>query len=425
VNSTAHVERIHTRSAKLARGGGAAIIIGLNVIKSEAGDRWEKMRDTIYARLEILFRQKLGPSDFFIPIDEVSYLVAMPEASFEDAKVCGLRVAYELHTSLLGRCTIEQLQIASAAAASDDVLDITPIVFPEIRRLAERAQLNELLAPKPRGEHAATPPLLVPQTKFMTVASSPREDVQHQYVPIWDARNQVISTYRCVLKPSALAFPSDAINVKAKKLLALSLTTLNCAISGLAAHLDRGDRFVVNIPISYEALSTPVARMEIVAACRQLPCELRPYLVFEITELPAGTPHSRLIDLVSAVKAFARGVIGQVPRLNPSLSTYEGTGLQALGLKLPSPPNANIDKEIERLCAAAKRFGMSTFLEDIPTAGMVQFALTAGVQWMSGPAIAGPVTEPCGITRLFTESLLNNPGATSQKRHNHEHHCYI
>jgi hypothetical protein len=101
--STPEVKR--TSSAMLARGG-SSCFIGLGAIKRVAAARWEKVRPSIHQRLETILRQKLGPSDFFIQIDEVSYLVTIPGIEPEEAQVCCLRVAYELHTDLLGPCTI-------------------------------------------------------------------------------------------------------------------------------------------------------------------------------------------------------------------------------------------------------------------------------------------------------------------------------
>jgi hypothetical protein len=168
------------------------------------------------------------------------------------------------------------------------------------------------------------------------------------------------------------------------------------------------------VPISYESLTAPIARMEYVSACRQLPCDLRPYLVFEISDMPVGVPHSRIIDLVGSFQSFGRGVIAQVPIHSVQQQAYEGTGLLGLGYALPQIVRSFPALEAERLCTTAKRLGINTFLDNVSTEEALYFAIDAGVQWMSGPVIAAPVAEPKPMSSLRREIVMRN--AASMQR---------
>ena len=99
---------------------GCVTVIELDAIKASAGARWEKMRETIYARLEAILRQKLGATDFFAQMTEASYLVTMPSCEPEDAHICCLRIAYELHSSLLGECRLSDLRISRLVQGDGD-----------------------------------------------------------------------------------------------------------------------------------------------------------------------------------------------------------------------------------------------------------------------------------------------------------------
>lgn len=391
-------ETKRTSSALLARSG-SSCIISLEAVKRVAAARWEKMRPSIYQRIEAILRQKLGPSDFFIQIDETSYLVTIPSVEPEEAQVCCLRVAYELHTGLLGPCTIAQLQIATAVAKDDNTLDVVPIVAPQILTLAERAGLDELLsASKPddgRRSGAAR-----------VQAKSPHHGVAHYFVPVWDARAEAISAYRCVV--TATEPPPDSATpiVRARAALKLALAALDISVTALEVAIARGERFLVHARVSFETLTSPVARMEFVSACRDLSHELRPYLVFEIADLPVGVPQSRLNELVTTVRAFGRGVTAEVALRNPTLSMYQGIGLQAIGLNLSAPQDSLTKTEIERLGLSARRLGLIAFLSEIPTPALVAFARDCGVRWMSGPAIAKPMPEPGSVIRLCTDEVL-------------------
>ena len=401
-NSVPEVKR--TSSALLARSG-SSCVIGLGAIKRVAGARWEKMRPSIYQRIETILRQKLGPSDFFIQIDEVSYLVTIPAMEPEETQVCCLRVAYELHTGLLGPCTIAQLQIASADAKDDNTLVIMQIVAPQILTLAERAGLDELISTSvPKGERKSARQL---QVKALG------DDLIHRFVPIWDARAEAISAYRCVVDPIEPGADTNTPNGRARAALRLALATLDVSVSALEAGVARGERFLVHVRVTFEALTSPVARMEFVSACRGLSHELRPYLVFEIADLPVGVPQSRLNELVTTIRAFGRGVTAEVALRNPTLAMYQGIGLHAIGLNLSAPQDSLTKTEIERLGLSARRLGLLAFLSEVPTAGLAAFARDAGVQWMSGPAIAKSLREPHPMFRLYTDEILRNPNRAS------------
>lgn len=147
--------RKHTPSASLAKCGGGKTVIGLDIIQREFGSRWAKMRKSIYARLEVLLRQRLGSTDFFVLIDDVTCLVIMPTATPKEAQMCCMRIACDLHTGLLGPCAIEQLQIANVVATAEDVLEIAPIAYQHLAKFAENAGLYDLIASKTLDKFAA------------------------------------------------------------------------------------------------------------------------------------------------------------------------------------------------------------------------------------------------------------------------------
>lgn len=392
-----------TSSAMLARGG-SSCVIGLDAIRRVAAGRWEKMRPSIHQRIETILRQKLGPSDFFIQIDEVSYLVTIPSVEAEEVQVCCLRVAYELHTGLLGPCTIAQLLIHTAEAKDDDTLVISRIVAPQILTLAERAGLDELVATgvpggerKPAGQRTSRVP----------------GDLVHRFIPIWDARAEAIIAYRCVVGPLEPGPEAVTPNARARAALKIALSTLDVSVTALEAGIARGERFLVHVRVPFETLTSPVARMEFVSACRQLSHELRPYLVFELADLPVGVPQSRLNELVTTIRAFGRCVTAEVALRNPTLAMYQGIGLQAIGLSLSAPQDSLTKTEIERLGVSARRLGLISFLSDIPNIAIAAFARESGVQWLSGPAIAPASAEPGPMVRLYTDEVLRPPRKVS------------
>jgi hypothetical protein len=117
-------------------------------------------------------------------------------------------------------------------------------------------------------------------------------------------------------------------------------------------------------------------------------------------------PASRLNELVTTVRAFGRGVTAEVALRNPTLAMYQGIGLQAIGLNLSAPQDSLTRLEIERLGVSARRLGLLAFLSEVSTAALAAFACDAGVQRLSGPAVARPMMEPGPMIHLYMDEVL-------------------
>ncbi|MGD0144387.1 MAG: hypothetical protein ABSC92_14620, partial [Rhizomicrobium sp.] len=180
--------KIAASAALLQRG--CVNVIGLEEIKSKAGNRWDKSFQSIYARLEILLRQKLGAADFFVQLDETSFLVSMPSTTEEEAQIFCIRVAHELHTSLLGRCEIEQLKIARAMRLEGDTLELEELAGPGLIRLVASAGLQ--ISSNGNASNRRAPSGQKPGHVVQSVKHS------HQFLPMWNVQKEAITTYRCV-----------------------------------------------------------------------------------------------------------------------------------------------------------------------------------------------------------------------------------
>jgi len=185
---------------------GCVNVIALDEIKTEAGVRWEKLRSSVSAHLESLLRQKLGSSDFFVPLDDTAYLVSMPEASAEASQIFCLRIAHELHTSMLGHCELRHLRLARAVRLDDDEIQTTEIAGPELVRLAVKAGLDCISESERLAARRAAPRIAAPKAQGLS----------HRYVPFWDAQREAITTWRCVTDPVPGANPGASVDFKAE-----------------------------------------------------------------------------------------------------------------------------------------------------------------------------------------------------------------
>ena len=375
---------------------GCVQVIGLEEIRDEIGERWEKRKETVWAHLEGLLSQKLGPTDFYVQIDDTSFLVSMPTAQEQEAQIFCLRVAHDLHGSLLGHCDTEKLRIARVVSVQDGEVQTALVTGEVLNILAKRAGL---VGPAPEAG--------LPQPDKIENPSTPPAKFQHGYLPMWDAQKEAVTTYLCVSKLEQPA--AEAPGSRAKLELALAISRICEATRRLTAHLAAGERFMIWIPLSYDVLSSAAGRMEIAGICRGLSSELRPYLIFMISDLPQGVPQSRLSELVSSLRPFCRGVAAQVPPRTANYSAYLGTGLLAIGLSVVGSVPAEMGNEIIRLSHAVKKQQILTFVLDVPRGELLQAARTLGIHLLSSPLISPCIQDPAPVRRLSACSLAEEP----------------
>jgi hypothetical protein len=395
--ATAHpILQIAASPALIERG--CVQVIGLEEIRAEIGERWEKRKATVWAHLEALLSQKLSPTDFYIQIDDTSFLVSMPTAQEDEAQIFCLRVAHDLHGSLLGRCDTANLRIARVVSVQDGDIQSIAVTGEALHVLAGRAGLQ---TSAPHGR--------MPQSNRIEPRHMQPRKFQHKYLPVWDAQKEAITTYRaisCLDQPGA-----ESMDNRAKLELALAISRIADATRRLTAHLAAGERFMMWIPLPYDVMSSAAGRMEIAGVCRNLSSDLRPYLIFEICNLPQGVPQSRLSELVGSLRPFCRGVAAQLPMGISSYSAYLGTGLQAIGMSVAGSAALEMGNEITRLSMAVKKQQVMTFVLDVPRGEVLQAARALGIHLLSSPLIGDSMAEPAPIRRLSAQNILR--GTTS------------
>jgi hypothetical protein len=286
-----------------------------------------------------------------------------------------------------------------AVQAAGDAIGTERISKEQLSFLAERAGITN-----------GTGKARTDTTRASVANESSPVDNKVQFQPVWDARNEAITLYRCVPQPiavrqgsSAVAFEDLAPKFRAK----VELSCLHQGIATLARHLERGERFLMAFGVAYETLSSHTGRVEFTNACRELSSDFRQYIVMQLTDVPAGVAHSRLSDLVMTLRPFARAVMAEIPNACRNYAAYEDIGLQAIGLNLERARLAprEISDEIAKLTTAAKRLSVSAFLWGVNDMATLNSA-RHGIHFMTGPAIAPVVSAPRPMTRLYWHEVM-------------------
>jgi hypothetical protein len=413
---------------------GCVNVVELDALKESAGERWPRIRDGVYARLEMLLRNKLGPNDLFIRLGDTAYLITMPTTDADDVSAICTRVAYDLHTSFLGECGLAQIHVDTVVGGEDDGLVLKRLPSTTVKGLAERMGFADLLVTDGSVRHRA---VAHEQHHGRMHASSPGQpglvkgqhhlshghvvpnveeklEIEHQFQPVWSVPNAAVTTYGCEVKSvriggrPAVVVPSS---LPPKERLAIEMSTLHHGITVLEHSHTLGKRFLLDIPLSFDVFGSPAGRMDVLSACRELSNTYRSFITFVINSVPLGVGQTTLANMVTALSPFGRAVAATIHPATRAFSVYQGIGLKAVGYNLTEFPTrpAFGSEDAERLSQFARRNGLGTFLYGVRDKGVLKFAQDAGIQYLCGPAVSPPADEPRGMWRLSWAEVLSKP----------------
>lgn len=385
---------------------GAVNVISLDELRTASGDGWPRIRDGVHARLETLLRGMLGPADFFAQINEAAYLVCMPASAPEEVNLICLRCAFELHTSMLGECRIDQLVVGTAVAgARNGELTVVPIPTERLATLAVKAGIHPL---PPAGATITRTPANT-QPHFQPPPQGGRFTVKHQFLPIWSVPNTAVTSYLC--EPQSITEPNrrDSIPISAfdpAPRLEIEMSCIHHGITQLQKAMVAGKQFILAIGLPYAMVGSPAGRQAVITTLRNLPSEMRNYLAFVIREVPHGVAQSLLASLVVRLQPYGRSVSATVAPHSNLYRAYQDIGLYTIGFALCEfGAVLPTQYEIEELALFGRRNHLGTFVSHVNNINTLKFVQDAGIQQLSGSAIAPACEVPHGVWRLTWQKL--------------------
>lgn len=399
---------------------GCAHVADLCTVRIGMGALWASMQDGVRGRLERIMAQRLAAGDHYRRLDDERYLVVTPEAQDGEGAILLLRILSEFFLTLNGSCDLDDIRIALAEPDPERGLKTAPLSSADLARLVEKAGLQGIALPRTlRG-------LAAPCDKDAPVEPPPRRaplSVSHHFEPLWDARNQAVTTYICAPRAIACADAPEARltpdDLTQRERGMVEMAGLMKGVGSLSKFVEAGDRFLLCMPFSFGTLSSPHGRMEFVRTCRGLPAAYRQYLMFLLADVPLGVTHSRLSELALVLKPYGR-IVACVPGGCRNFAAYNGHGFSGLAFDLA---RADGDSERRRADiagtgAAASGMGCGATILNLDDPQLLPTVHGAGFRFLHGRIVAPPEAEPKRMSRLETAAIFRGgclpPGAAHQ-----------
>lgn len=416
--------------------GGQLQFLGLDEVKEQLGERWEKKKDFIRSLCQRAIKPHIGKSDLYLEYGELGFVILFGELDDEIATIkCGL-IKAEILRQLKGDDELTHLNVQTSVGdlASGSTSSVS------LSDLIEKTAASK--SEKPTETKAGDTPKSVPaspqpaeafdyspaqkehfqKAQWASIKSTLRPDpfslgeeeldpglgdVDFGFLPLVNQKSGVISIFHC----AAVRLDSfDRIinghdvlsnNNDDKSAIELDLLTLARAKIGLMDMTMRKRIALVSIPLSYSTLSRPRARQDFLAGLKTIPAELQRYLVITLTGFPDGVPTATLSEYVHLIKNNVRGVSARVHPETSSLKSLKEAGVQIVGFKFPEaePVSARMTQTMLAFQGSARRLGLNTFVRNLKRKDLVRAAIDLEYDYFSGPAIAdlsdyvGPVRE--------------------------------
>ena len=373
---------------------GAVNVIGLDAIRRKLGDRWAAKRAQIWEHVERELDRHLSPADIHFRTDEISYMIAQPgQAGFAAQAVC-MTILQEVLKFFLGESRFADIDVRTVTAIAGNQVTSTPVDLIKLRRgvgtapasasagsapLETPAEQMAMAATGPLADQAPAPPLWKPplagRTTIIELEPSKREafDLKLTVDGVWNLRRGLITSF--LVERGGVSSRTDAA-----ELAEIDVATFAYASVILDEQVRQGGPLTLHVPISFTSLATQRTRDRLLSLTQSVRESMRKSVLLEISDLHAGVPPSRLIEVVGLIRSLCVGVVGRVQPSKSALAAVQGCGLRALAVEadLLAPQKPQFEARLKAFVALAKPVSPNLLIHGLSYSRQIDLASAAG-----------------------------------------------
>jgi hypothetical protein len=377
--------RARHRTAIKALMTGTVQILGLTELQRRYGPRWDDMRHMALRLAETSIENRLGPLDLYLVVNEEHFVILFGNASREEAERRARLIASDILTKLCGNHAW-----GASITVRGFAVKVDKSLTPE-----DIADFDHLVGCIREAEEAG----IAAEDRFFRDFA---ETVGIAWRPTLNAAKKLVSAYGLGLTsvdgegrrvPAISARPPD---VSERFLVTLDTLALERLADYFTTEAGTAARSLLLVPVHWETLSVRAHREAYVAAFRAFPPATRRRLIPEIVDLPAGTPQSRLREVVQPVWPMTMGLAcrtGLTPRDALDLTGAGLVILSADGSQL-TDADAATRKRLAIYSSWAREAGFRPMLSNVGSVAVAHAAVKAGFEYVNGDAFLGATSDP-------------------------------
>jgi GGDEF domain-containing protein len=379
------------RAMRTASGGGSNSrkllagsirLLDLDDIRRELGVNWGRASGAVYRIVEDTIAKNLLAGDIHERHGQDMFVLCFASADREavEARMCA--IVEEIKRALLknnsGPFRVAH-DVADIMLADGDEVPLIETIAKSLRQVRDEAEN----AAKVWREHLL---------RTATI----------RYKPVWSPKKEVVAIHRAGLdedtgrrtmqRLSSLSSVDEMLTV----LFELDCLILGHAASGLHELVGRGGRTQLIVPVNFNSINLGTRRKRYLKLCADIPSAYRRFLLFEIRDIPPGTPAERVLDLIVPLNQYAHGTVIEAS-VSSAVDLVDGVGSAIMGVVTRadqfSGAVADVRARLKRHVKDLKARNLRVFLHGVNTPELVREASATGIDWIDGSCVANPTRE--------------------------------
>lgn len=364
-------------------------LLQLEPIKEKLGERWPRMSLLVHTLFEKALERARGPSDHFIKLDELCYVVTFHGSSPDEAALVCAGIAREVCEHLFGE-GVESVSVRSVVGETTPE-DLRSRGGNVIAEFLEQTGVESIVTKGPDGrvlERAGNDPrnpghAMLEAHRFLEQAGR-----QLRLFPLWDLKKRSSS----VMFLSPLGLTGEAHSIDGSGQSAGSFVS-NLELRLLRAAGEHAQRVhaaqkvcAVGTSVSYDTLSSLAGRVRYITTLKEIRTSPACPLLLKIEDIPQGVHVGRLGEIMNMVTVpnvrFLLEFSERIPEMEFKM------GAAGIGAVLPEDCTANkaiaLLQSLPNKLLGQQAFG---FLRGLHSAPLVRLAEKHNLRFGMGAAL--------------------------------------
>lgn len=405
---------------------GQVHIISVAAIREAVGERWNRHEPLVEDFVIRSFRRNARDDDFIVRVNEGDFILIQPSREPMAALSRASQLMRETLSYFLGAAKTEHIRISVVDRLAGEGVEATRVGENDLARASEERTVDLT-----KSEDGSPPwerfGVARPPRKVVSIRLSDGADLQAVFYldPVWNVANGAVVSF--VARTVAVQTGPDGqlATVEPRAMTPKSYAALAAKrfqfIGELAEGAPEGTPppIAVHMPLSFNCMSHSSSRNDVLANLKTLnTADWKSRLLVEITDVPEGLLYDRLVELITQLKPFCRGVLVRTPPGSTDVLRWERCGaVGVIANVAEGVPERDQFGRISRFAADAAKAGFVASLYGVRTRSVALAAWSAGIRLLSGDYVAEKYGGELVAQRFLPQDLYRTRQSSDHELH--------